>query len=250
MIKKLGQNFLVNKKIAEKEVSLADISSDDVVLEVGPGKGVLTNILAEKADKVICVEIDSNLVSFLEDVVSDNVFLINKDILDVDLNDIPFFNKIVSNLPYQISSPVTFKFLDFGFDLGVFIYQKEFAERLVAGPCSKNYSRLSVNVYYRSVCEIVQTVSKGCFFPVPRVDSSIVRMIPRDKPPFEVKDEQFFFNLVRNLFNYRRKKIGRILKNVYGLKDLEDLPFVDKRVESLAAEEIGMLSDCVQEIYG
>jgi 16S rRNA (adenine1518-N6/adenine1519-N6)-dimethyltransferase len=247
MIKKLGQNFLVNKKIAEKEVSLADVNSNDVVLEVGPGKGVLTNLLAEKAKKVICIEIDIYLVSFLKKMVSDNVLLINKDVLDVDFNNIPCFNKIVSNLPYQISSPVTFKFLDFGFDLGVFIYQKEFAERLVAKPGSKNYSRLSVSVYYKSFCEIIQTVSKGCFYPVPRVDSSIVRMIPRDKPPFLVKDEQFFFNLVRNLFNYRRKKIGRILKNVYGLKDLDDLPFVDKRVERLSPERIGLLSDNLLE---
>lgn len=243
MVKKLGQNFLVNKKIAEREVALAKVSSDDVVLEIGPGKGILTNLLAEQAKKVICIEIDDSLVRFLESNVPDNVVLVNDDVLDVDFKSLPSFNKIVSNLPYQISSPVTFKFLDHGFDVGVFIYQKEFAERLVAKPGSKNYSRLSVNVFYKSVCETIQNVSKGCFFPVPKVDSSIIRIFPRENPPFLVEDEDFFFGLVKNLFSYRRKKIGTILKKIYGVKDLECLPFVSYRVENLSAEDIGRLSD-------
>lgn len=243
MIKKLGQNFLVNRNIAEKEVKLADINSNDVVLEVGPGKGILTTILAERAKEVICIEIDNNLISYLEKILPKNVILINKDVLEVDFKNLPFFNKIVSNLPYQISSPVTFKFLEHGFDLGVFIYQKEFAERMTAKKGSKNYSRLSVHIYYKSFCEIIQTVSKKCFYPVPQVDSSIVRMIPRKSPPFEIKNEEFFFNLVRNLFNNRRKKISSILKNKYKIKDFPSLPYVDLRVENLSGEEIGKLNN-------
>lgn len=248
MVKKLGQNFLINKKIAEKEVSLADIGSDDVVLEIGPGKGVLTNFLAKKAKKVVCIEIDTSLVKLLKSIVPDNVILINDDVLDVDFNNLSAFNKIVSNLPYQISSPVTFKFLEHGFEIGVFIYQKEFAERMVAKPGSKSYSRLSVNVYYHSECELIQTVSKGCFFPVPKVDSSIIRIFPRKTPPFNLNDKAFFFELVRNLFNHRRKKIGSVLKNVYNVNDVSDFPFVDKRVERVSPEDIGRLSNLLKSM--
>ena len=112
MKKKLGQNFLIDKKVAEREVFYSKILADDVVLEIGPGRGILTKLLAEKARKVISIEIDEKLIDYLSKIVPNNVKLIHSDALDIDYNKLPKFNKIVANLPFQISSPITFKFLE------------------------------------------------------------------------------------------------------------------------------------------
>jgi 16S rRNA (adenine1518-N6/adenine1519-N6)-dimethyltransferase len=244
---KLGQNFLINKKIAEREVEYASVTKLDTVLEIGPGKGVLTNILASKAKKVIAVEIDKKLVENLKEILPENVELINSDILKIDLKDLPKFNKVVSNLPFQISSPFTFRLLDYDFELAVLIYQKEFADRMIAKPKTKDYSRLSVNVYYKAYCETLGVVPKSCFSPQPKVDSCMIRLIPRKHPAFDVVDEKFFFELTRNLFNFRRKKIGTILKDFYKIKD-KDIPFFDNRVEELMPEQIGVLSNYLNRI--
>ena len=244
MKNRLGQNFLIDKRVAEREVKYADISKKDVVLEVGPGRGVLTKILAEKACKVVAVEIDDKLVSNLESLLPENVKIINRDVLKIDFNQIPRFNKIVSNLPFQISSPITFKLLDQNFDVAVLIYQKEFAKRLVAEPGCKDYSRLSVGVYYRSKCEILETIPNTAFYPRPKVDSCIVKFTCRNKPPFLVSDENFFFELTKKLFNQRRKKIKNVLTQLYKF-DLMDLPNLDKRVEELTPKQIGELSNII-----
>src|SRR4030042_3085756 len=136
MKKNLGQNFLIDKNIAILEVKQANIESDDTVLEIGPGLGILTKLLAEKAKRVIAIEIDENLINKLKKTLPENVDLIHEDALNIDFETLPKFNKIVSNLPYQISSPITFKFLDYDFESAILIYQKEFAERLVAKPGS------------------------------------------------------------------------------------------------------------------
>ena len=241
MYKKIGQNFLINKRIAEKETFYADINENDIVLEIGPGKGILTREIAKKAKRVIAVEIDKKLFSGLKQNCPSNVELINADILDLKLEDFDF-NKIVSNLPFQISSPITFKLLDLTFELAVLIYQKEFAMRMIAGPGTSAYSRLSVGVYYRSICEYLGDVPKTCFFPKPKVDSSIIRLKPRINPPFDLINEKFFFDLTRMLFNHKRKKIKTTLKNKYHLQK-EKIPFGDNRVQNLSAEDIGKLSD-------
>lgn len=244
MIKrKTGQNFLVNKKVAEREIQYACIDKGDVVLEVGPGMGILTTLLAEKAKKVIAIEIDGELVDKLRQFLPDNVMLIHDDALMVDFEKLPKFNKIVSNLPFNISSPITFKFLDYIFSLAVLIYQKEFADRMIVKPGGKHYSRLSVGVYYKSCCEVVEMVSKTCFYPQPRVDSCMVRLSPREFPPFSVLDEAFFFDLTRELFNHRRKKIKNTLNELYEDIQFEDVPYIDRRVEELAPEQIGELSN-------
>lgn len=244
MKKNLGQNFLVDKNIAELEVKQANIKSNDVILEIGPGLGILTKLLAEKAKKVIAIEIDEKLINNLKEILPENVYLIHENALNIDFEELPKFNKIVSNLPFQISSPITFKILDYDFELAVLIYQKEFAERLVAVPGNKNYSRLSVGVNYRSRCNIIRTVSKHCFRPQPKVDSSMIKIIPRKIPPFKVKNEKFFFNLTKNLFNFRRKKIKSILNNLYNL-DLKNVPYLENRVEDLSPIQIGELSDII-----
>ena len=175
--KKLGQNFLINHNIAIKEIEYCNITKNDVVLEVGAGKGILTKILKEKAKKVIAFEIDRNLYSnLIETIPNSNVIFINNDILKIDFMDIPRFNKIVSNLPFQISLPFTLKILKYDFDKAVLIYQKEFAERMIAKSGDKNYSRLSVLLYYKSDCRIIENISRNNFKPTPKVDSSMVEL--------------------------------------------------------------------------
>jgi 16S rRNA (adenine1518-N6/adenine1519-N6)-dimethyltransferase len=247
MKKNLSQNFLVDKNIAELEIKQADIKNDDIVLEIGPGKGILTKILAEKAKKVIAIEIDESLIDKLKKILPENVDLIHDDALKFDFDELPKFNKIVSNLPFKISSPITFKFLEYDFELAVLIYQKEFAERLIASPGTKNYSRLSVSIYYKSICSLIRTIPKSCFKPQPSVDSSLIKIIPRESPPFEVINEKFFFNLTKNLFNYRRKKIKNILYYFYSL-NLKNLPYQENRVEELSPVQIGELSDILFKI--
>lgn len=241
---KLGQNFLIDPNTATLEVNYADIKKDDVVLEVGPGKGILTKLLAKNAEKVIAVEIDKSLVETLKDTLPSNVTLIHSDVLKLDFEKLPRFNKVVSNLPYQISSPFTFKLLDYSFDLAVLVYQKEFAQRMVAKPGSKTYSRLSVNVYYKAECSLLRIVSKNVFYPIPKVDSAIVKLVPRKVPAFNVENEEFFKSFVNVLFSHRRKKIRNIIKDKYGFY-LTDNLYNDKRVDSLTPEEIGLLSDIV-----
>ena len=247
MKNKLGQNFLVDEKTAEREVEHANITRDDVVLEIGPGNGILTNILAKRAKKVIAVEIDKNLVEKLTNFLPDNVELLHSDILKIDFEALPGFNKIVSNLPFQISSPVTFKILDYDFDVAVLIYQKEFASRMITKPGTKDYSRLSVGVYYKAFCEIIETIPKTFFQPQPKVDSCMVKLNPRKEVPFKVLDEKFFFDLTRELFNHRRKKIKNTLELLYKT-EFVDVPFLDNRVEELSPEQIGELSDIIYKI--
>jgi len=247
MKNKLGQNFLVDKETAEREVEHANITRKDVVLEIGPGNGILTNILANKAKKVIAVEIDNKLVENLKKFLPDNVELLHSDILKVDFETLPRFNKIVSNLPFQISSPVTFKILDYDFDVAVLIYQKEFASRMIAKTGTKDYSRLSVGVYYKAFCEMIEIVPKTYFHPQPKVESAMIKLNPRKHAPFEIVDEKFFFDLTRELFNHRRKKIKNTLQLLHKT-DFVDVPFLDNRVEDLSPEQIGKLSNIVYKI--
>ena len=242
MKKKLGQNFLIDKKVAEREINYADIKHNDIVLEIGPGRGILTNIISKKAKKVIAIELDKKLLDDLKNNVDKNVELLHADILNVDFSKLPRFNKIVSNLPFQISSPLTFKIFKYNFELAIFIYQKEFAERMIATVGNKSYSRLSVNIYYRSICEILEYVPKTCFDPEPKIDSCIVKIIPRKNPPFEVYNEKLLFDIINLLFIHRRKKIITILDKKFK-KYIEKLPYIDKRVEELTPEQIGKLTN-------
>ena len=240
--KQYGQHFLIDKNIIEKEINEATLAKSDIVLEIGPGKGALTRELAKKAKQVIAIEIDKQLYNVLLKDISDNVTLICDDVMKVDFSLFPSFTKVVANLPYQISSPITFKLLNYQFKKAVLIYQKEFAERMIASPNTKHYGRLSVNVYYKATCELIQTISKNCFSPKPKVDSAMIRLIPRDKPAFNVQNEEFFFHITKVLFSHRRKKIKNIIQHEFDIKQ-DAIPFLDKRVEMLSAEEIGILSD-------
>lgn len=238
---RFGQHFLIDLSVARREVGYAMLTNDDVVLEIGPGQGVITRLLAQKAKQVIAIEIDQRLVDKLKTTLPENVTLISGDALSVDFQTLPRFTKIVSNLPFEISSPITFKFLESSFSRAILIYQKDFAERLVAIPGKKEYSRLTVGVSYKAQCRILQDVPRTSFSPTPKVDSSIVELIPRKKPLFNVEDERFFFELTKQLFNHRRKKIRYTIKALYG--DIEQLPYLDQRVEALTPKQIGELSN-------
>lgn len=241
--KRMGQSFLLDEKIAERQINYAKLNKDDIVLEIGAGLGILTKKIAEKAE-VIAIEKDKRFYSvLLTNYPKANI--ISGDALKMDF---PKFNKIISNLPFQISSPITFKFLEYNFETAILMYQKEFAKRLVALPSSKSYSRISVAMYYRADCEILETVPRTAFFPIPRVDSAIVKIVPR-KPRFKLKDEKTFFEVTKAIFSQRRKIMKNSLTNYFGEKinDIAtDLP--KKRGEELTPEEIGELSDMVFDI--
>ena len=158
--RKLGQNYLINDFKKNKILSFANLNDKDIVLEIGPGIGTLTVELAKKVKKVIAIEQDNTIFNILNERLKDenisNVELINADAVEVDF---PKFNKIVSNLPYQISSPITFKFLNYSFDLAILMYQKEFGKRMIAKFGSKEYSRLSAMLYFKGDVEILYHVS-------------------------------------------------------------------------------------------
>lgn len=240
--KSLGQHFLIDTRVAARQISYASLQPDDVVLEIGPGKGVLTRLLAEHVKQVVAVEIDSRLVKELTQWVPKNVCLVHADILDVDFQTLPFFTKIVANLPFQISSPITFKLLNYKFSKAILMYQKDFAERMIAQVGSKQYSRLSVGISFKACCRILETVPKNCFSPQPKVKSCVVELIPREQPPFSVIDEAFFFNVTKILFTHRRKKIKNNILEAFGTIG-ENLPYLDQRVEELTPEEIGKFSN-------
>lgn len=244
--KGMGQNFLIDDRVAERQVEAAGIAPNDVVLEVGPGLGVLTEKLAERAKKVIAIEMDRKLASILEPALPENVELVVGDALEVPF---PRFDRFVSNLPYSISSPIIFKLLDHEFRKAVVMLQKEFADRMVAAPDTDDYSRLTVNVYYRAECRIIEKVPRSRFWPAPKVDSAVVELVPRSAP-FPVQDEGLFFRLIEVLFQQRRKKIGTVLRT-RGLITPEErsrVPYVDLRIEALSPAQIGELTDAVHDL--
>ncbi|MBN1280087.1 MAG: ribosomal RNA small subunit methyltransferase A [Candidatus Thermoplasmatota archaeon] len=240
---RFGQHFLINQAVARREVTYAQITPDDVVLEIGPGKGALTQLLAQHASSVLAIEIDAHLIAALQPTLPSNVTLIPGDAVTIDFSSLPRFTKVVSNLPFQISSPITFKLLSTSFSRAVLIYQKDFAERLVAHPGSKQYSRLTVGVAYKAHCRILEEVPRTCFSPVPKVDCCIVELILRDTPLFVVHNEAFFFRLTAELFSHRRKKIRSVLKGY--VSSYDQLPYLDQRVEQLTPQQIGELCNLI-----
>jgi 16S rRNA (adenine1518-N6/adenine1519-N6)-dimethyltransferase len=248
--KHLGQNFTVNSDILHRLVSHGSLSKDDVVLEVGAGLGFLTQLLSRECKKVVAVEVDPTLVSFLRKQLHSlqNVELIEGDILKVSL---PPFNKVVSAPPYSISSPLLFHLLANKFDSAVLILQKEFAERLAASVGSKDYGRITVTIYYRAEVELLDAVPKMMFYPPPDVDSMMVRLKPRN-PPFHVEDEETFLEVVRTLFTQRNKKVRNALipflrKREIAKKEAVELAdsiiYSAKRVRQLAPEDFGILTN-------
>ena len=263
--KNLGQNYLIDKNKRDQIVDFGDIHKDDTVLEIGTGIGTLTIELAKKAKKVIAIEQDENIYKILtkrlKDEKIDNVELINDDALSVDF---PNFNKIISNLPYQISSPITFKFLNYDFDLAILMYQKEFAERMNGEVGSKNYSRLSAMLYFKCDVEKLTDVSAESFIPKPKIDSTVVKLTPKEN---KISDSDFkiYSNFTKALFQHRNKKIRnalidsrhvisnidkKVLKQRLNEIESEEInEYLSKRVVALTPEEILMLSRELNPIF-
>ena len=250
----LGQNYLIDRNKRDQIIGFGEISEDDVVLEIGTGIGTLTIELAKKARKVIAIEQDPKICEILAGRLKkeniDNVELINDDALKVDF---PPFNKIISNLPYQISSPITFKFLDYDFDLAVLMYQKEFAERMNGEVGSKNYSRLSAMLYFKCDVEKLTDVSCESFIPKPQIDSTVVMLTPKENR-IPADEFRIYSKFTRALFQHRNKKIRNALvdsrniignidkkvlkKRLNGIEDEELIEYLKKRVVVLTPEEI------------
>jgi len=235
--KSKGQNFLIDGRVADRHVAFAEIGKSDRILEVGPGFGILTERLLALSDDVTAIELDAKLADHVEHNFL-GLKLMRGDAMKVDF---PEFDKFVSNLPYSISTPIIFKLLEHNFKKAVVMVQKEFADRMVADVGSVDYSRLTVNLFYRADCRILETVPASRFNPRPKVDSAIVEIIPRT-PPFTVLDESTFFKVTEVTFNHRRKKISSSLRSA-GLP--YDVPFADSRIEDLRPEEIGKIADAV-----
>lgn len=216
-IKKLGQNFLKNFKYVELEVQEAEIKADETVLEIGPGSGILTEELLKKAKNVVAVELDKRMVVFLKEKFASELNekkleLINADILTLhEKKQIPQFDKCVSNIPYQISSSIIELLAEYQ-KPAVLIIQKEFADRLVANAGERDYSRLTILANYHFTPIFLHTVPKTAFSPKPKVDSAIVKLIPRNKKP-EVKNEKFFFEFTKALFIHRNQNVAKSFVN-------------------------------------
>ncbi|HDN50310.1 MAG TPA: ribosomal RNA small subunit methyltransferase A [Thermoplasmatales archaeon] len=241
---RLSQHFLIDERVAERQIQYADLTEDDVVLEIGAGNGFLTKRIARYA-KVVAIELDDRFIERLKKIP--NVEVVHGNALHVDFGELEF-NKVISNIPYHISSQLTFKLLERTFDVGILMYQREFAERMVAPPHTKSYSRLTVMTYYRADCRILEHVPRECFRPVPKVDSCVVKMVPLGKR-FEV-NEELFETVVRALFSHRRKTVKNALaiEDIAKKDEVEEWPEASKRVEELSPEQIAALCRKIEEM--
>ena len=260
--KKFGQNFLIDANILDCIIDGANITKDDLVLEIGPGIGTMTQFLCERAREVVTVEIDKNLIPILNDTLSayDNVTIINEDILKVDIKKIAEEKnngkpiKVVVNLPYYITTPIIMGLFESHVPLEsiTIMVQKEVADRMQTGPGSKDYGALSLAVQYYSKAEVLVEVSPNCFIPRPKVGSSVIKLTLHKDERVSVNDEKLMFRLIRASFNQRRKTLSNGIKNSPELEfSREDVVEALKemgldeniRGEKLSLEEFAKLSD-------
>ena len=263
--KKLGQSFLIDINVINRIVHAANISQEDIVVEIGAGIGVLTENIAKKAKRVIAVEIDRNLVEVLKDKlgVYDNVEVHCGDILKFDFNSISETHsskiKIIGNVPYNISSPLIFRLLSFRPVISDFMLmlQKEIVQRLVSVPDNKIYGVPSVILQMFASAEKIFDVPSTCFYPQPKVESAIIKGSFREKPLVYLQDEIFFTVLVKAAFAQRRKMLINNLKNAKFLEGLSDDDLKEaldaagidgkRRGETLSISEFGNLSNILKE---
>lgn len=239
--KSLGQNFLTDKGVIDGIVDGADITKEDLVIEIGPGIGVLTSAVAEKAGKVIAIEIDTNLMKILEDTLAefDNIKVINENILKLDLGGLikeeseGFRSvKVIGNLPYYITTAIIMKLLEDRLPIEsiTIMMQKEVADRIKSEPGSRIYGAISVAVQYYCEVNVVEDVPKECFMPMPKVDSTVLRLDIRKERPVDLLDEKMFFRCIKAGFGQRRKTL---------LNSLTGTGF-DKGIISKCLETVGI----------
>ena len=241
--KKFGQNFLIDAHVLDKIIAAAGVTADDMVLEIGPGIGTMTQYLAERARQVTAVEIDTNLIPILKETLSDydNVTVINEDILKVDIKKLAEeYNagkpiKVVANLPYYITTPIIMGLFESGVPIDniTVMVQKEVADRMQVGPGSKDYGALSLAVQYYAEPYIVANVPPNCFIPRPNVGSAVIRLTRHQTPPVELKDRELMFKLIRASFNQRRKTL------LNGLNNSPELSFGKEQIAA-AIEQLGV----------
>lgn len=257
--KKFGQNFLTDQNILSQIVNGAQITNDTLVIEIGPGLGSLTELLCKEAGFVLCYEIDSELIPILKDNLKefDNYEVINKDILDVDINkDINKYIKnfknvyLVANLPYYITTPIILGLLSQTNKITryVMMMQQEVADRICGKPKTKDYNALSIAIAYRAQATKIIKVPRTVFIPAPNVDSAVVRLDLYEEPLYQANDEKHFFDFIRECFSQRRKTLINNLSNKYS-KDLV-LKMLDNnnikptvRAEELTIEDFIKLSN-------
>ncbi|KPV44637.1 16S rRNA methyltransferase [Alicyclobacillus ferrooxydans] len=262
--KQLGQNFLVDARVLERIVDAADLIPGDGVFEIGPGAGVVTQVLAQQATQVVAVEKDRALAPVLDTSLAglNNVKVVYADVLDVNLNEVwnEFSNcarvSVVANLPYYVTTPILFHLLESGVPLHnvVVMVQKEVADRLVSGPGTKDYGALSVAVQYYAEVDKVLRVHPGAFIPPPNVESEVVRLRVRKQPAVIVPDQTLFFRVVRAGFAMRRKTLLNNLSHSFGFTkpDCEHLLLCTgieprRRGETLSLDEFARLTSAIYE---
>ena len=235
--KKFGQNFLIDGHVLDKIIAGAGVTKDDMVLEIGPGIGTMTQYLAEAAGKVVAVEIDRNLLPILQETLSDydNVKVIHADVLSLNLEKLvqeenggrPI--KVVANLPYYITTPIIMALFEQHVPLAnvTVMVQKEVAARMKSGPGSKDYGALSLAVQYYAEPYIVANVPCNCFMPRPNVDSAVIRLTRYEEPPVQVK--KMLFKIIRASFNQRRKTLQN------GLNNSSELDFTKDQIAAAIA---------------
>jgi len=219
--KRLGQHFLIDRNILNKVIRTAEVGKEDVVVEVGPGLGEMTEALARLAKRVIAVEIDARLVEILKKKLEDwpNVEVVQSDVLRVDFKS--FLKKeehpvkVVANLPYQITTPLLFRFIEARgvFSTFTLMLQREVAERMAASPGGKEYGRLSVLIQMFLDLSVRFFIPPTAFFPSPKVESAVVHMVWKEKPMVDKQDEEWFIKVVKASFGYRRKTLVNALKH-------------------------------------
>lgn len=256
--KKLGQNFLINEEIIKEIVQKAEITKDDVVIEIGPGIGSLTNELLANAKKVIAIELDANMVDILKSRfgIFNNLEIIYGDVLKTDINEVIKDEKnvkVVANLPYYITTPIIMKLLEDKLNLKsiTVMVQKEVGERICSSYKDKEYGAITISVQYYTSPSIIIDVPKENFLPSPEVDSCVIRLDVLDKPRVKVKDEKLFFRLIKGAFSQRRKTISNSLtcvgKSKIEIEKILDDLNIDKklRAENLSIQQYAKIADSI-----
>ncbi|WP_025028170.1 16S rRNA (adenine(1518)-N(6)/adenine(1519)-N(6))-dimethyltransferase RsmA [Caldalkalibacillus mannanilyticus] len=268
--KSLGQNFLIDTNILQQIVQAAGVTNKKAVIEVGPGIGALTEQIAKSAGQVLAFEIDQRLLPILQETLAPypHVKVVHQDILEADIGRIIEEQlteyeslSVVANLPYYVTTPILFHLLESGvrFEHIVVMIQKEVAERIAAKPGTKDYGSLSIAVQYYAESKVEKIIPKTVFIPQPNVDSAVLKLTLRDKPPVQVNDEAFFFRLIKASFAQRRKTLlNNLLHNLVAKDQKEELlQLLDhvqidptRRGETLTMEEYARLSNELQKIVG
>ena len=247
--KSLGQHFLYNPVILANIVRAAELVPEDLVVEIGPGPGELTKIIAGQVKKVIAIELDETLYENLKLKLSkySNIELIYGDALEYPYGTLPEF-KVVANIPYYITTPIIFKLLSAGKTLRsmTLTIQKEVAERIAAEPGGREYGVLTIAVRYHASASLSMIIPKEAFRPAPKVDSAVVHITILERPSVDVKDEEFFFRVVRTAFSHRRKMLSNSLKSMRpDAGDWLERAGIDphRRPETLSMEEFARLAN-------